>query len=332
VSTKSLPAHGTYARANGVHGRRGPCNCGPCRTIRLRVKKRNKVNRQLGRASRVPAGLAQAHLKTLNETMTWPQIGDLAGCDHGNLREIANGHVPVILCSTQNKILAVQPQISAPGKPVDATGTTRRVRGLRALGYSPAFIAKAFGFSETHVRLLSRGDQPTVRHRIAVKVAAVFTELATVPAPRSTSATMSRNYAQAHGWAPPGAWDDIDDPNAVPDWTGHCGSDRGYWMHQRQQLPMCPRCEQAHEAWLDEHGHLSMQELNQERFRARAAATTREADLAHDARELMRVCGLTTEQAAERLDVTRPHLHQALKRHPAPAKTEPTKPQLAKAA
>jgi predicted DNA-binding protein (UPF0251 family) len=75
-----------------------------------------------------------------------------------------------------------------------------------------------------------------------------------------------------------------------------------------------------------------MQELNQERFRARAAATTREADLAHDARELMRVCGLTTEQAAERLDVTRPHLHQALKRHPAPAKTEPTKPQLAKAA
>jgi hypothetical protein len=84
---------------------------------------------------------------------------------------------------------------------------------------------------------------------------------------------------------------------------------------------MCPRCEQAHEKWLDEHADLTVQELNQERFRARAAATTREADLAHDARELMRVCGLTVEQAAERLSVTRPHLHQAMKRHPAPAAT-----------
>lgn len=323
TAIKPLPEHGTYARANGVHGRRGPCNCGPCRTIRLRVKKRNKVNRQLGRASRVPADLAQAHLKTLSETMTWPQIGTLAGCDYGNLREIANGHVPVILCSTQNKILAVQPQISAPGKPVDATGTTRRVRGLRALGYSPAFIAKAFGFSETHVRLLSRGDQPTVRHRIAVKVAAVFAELATVPAPRSTSATMSRNYAQAHGWAPPGAWDDIDDPAAVPDWTGHCGTDRGYWMHRHQQLPMCQRCEQAHEKWLEEHADLTAQELNQARFRARAAASHREADLAIDARELMRVCGADVHLAAERLGVTRNHLQQALIRHPETADAQP---------
>jgi hypothetical protein len=317
TAAKPLPPHGTYARANGVHGRRGPCNCGPCREIRLRVRKRNKVNRQLGRSSRLPANRAQAHLKTLNETMTWPQIGAATGCDHGNLREIANGHVPVILRSTHEKILAVQPgTVTADGKLVDATGTTRRVQGLRALGYSPASIAKAFGFSETHVRLLSRGDQPTVRYRIAVKVAEVFAELATVPAPRSTSATMSRNYAQAHGWAPPGAWDDIDDPAAAPDWTGECGTDRGYWVHRRQKLPMCGRCQQAHEQWIAERDHLTAQELNRERFRARAAAGSREVDLAHDARELMRVCGTDTEQAAERLGVTRNHLQQVLLRHP----------------
>lgn len=317
MTTDSLPAHGTYARGNGSPGRRGPCNCGPCHTIRLRVKKRNKVNRQLGRASRVPAGPAQAHLKTLNQTMTWPQIGELTGCDHGNLREIANGRIPVILRSTRDKILAAQPQaITAPGKFVDATGTTRRVQALRAIGYSPAFIATAFSFSETHVRLLSRGNQPNVRYGVAVRVAAVFADLATTPAARSTSATMSRNYARNHGWAPPAAWDDIDDPAAVPDWTGECGTDRGYWVHRRQQLTMCPRCERAHQAWLAERADLAPQELNQERFRARAAAGGREADLATDARELMRY-GVDTERAAERLGVTRNHLQQVLIRHPA---------------
>jgi hypothetical protein len=220
----------------------------------------------------------------------------------------------------------------APGKFIDSTGIRRRIQALRAIGYSAKVIADRAGSAEVRIQLICSGRQPTVRQFLAVKILKVFVELHQTPAPPGRSSTVASKHALANGWAPPAAWDDIDDPNAVPDWTGHCGSDRGYWMHNRQQLPMCARCEQAHEAWLDRHGHLSMQELNQERFRARAAATTREADLAHDARELMRVSGLTTEQAAERLDVTRPHLHQALKRHPAPAKTEPAKPQLAKAA
>lgn len=46
-----------------------------------------------------------------------------------------------------------------------------------------------------------------------------------------------------------------------------------------------------------------------------AAAASREADLAHDGRELLRH-GADTEQAAERLGVTRNHLQQALLRHP----------------
>lgn len=316
MTAKPLPPHGTYARANGSHGRRGPCNCEPCRPVRLRVRKRNKVNRELGRPSRVPAGPAAAHLKALNDTMTWPQIGALAGCDFGNLREIANGHVPIILLSTHDKILAVQLQPPAPGKTIDAVGTTRRVQALRALGYSPAFIAKAFGFSETHVRQLSRGDQPTVRHRIAVKVAKVFAELAATPAPRSTSATMSRNYATAHGWAPPGAWDDIDDPNAIPEWTGHCGTDRGWWKHTVDAIPACPRCETAHAAWLAERRDLPAAERFRQLSLAKAAASQRGANLAHDARELMRVSGLSREQAAARLGVHKTYVDQAMKAHP----------------
>ena len=123
--------------------------------------------------------------------------------------------------------------------------------------------------------------------------------------------------ARRNGWAPPGAWDDdqIDDPQAHPEWTGECGTDRGYWVHRRQQLPMCTRCETAHEKWLTEHADLAPQARNQLQFAARISASSREADLATDARELLRL-GVGIEQAAERHGVTRNHLQQALLRHP----------------
>ncbi|MEU8902134.1 hypothetical protein [Streptomyces mirabilis] len=332
MSSKTLPAHGTYARGNGAPGYRKPCPCEPCHRAMRRGRKQRKVNRQLGQPALVDATPGRERLNLLQRTMTWAQICAATGCESHNLQFIADGRRNKIRRVTLNKILAVQPEAPAPGKYVDSTGIRRRIQALRAIGWSARIIADKADSAEVRIQLICSGEQPTVRHFLAVKILKVFVELHQTPAPAGRSATRAKNHALANGWAPPAAWDDIDDPNAVPDWTGRCGTDRGYWMHNRQQLPMCQRCKEAHEAWLDQHAHLSMQELNQERFRARAAATTREADLAHDARELMRVCGLTTEQAAERLEVTRPHLHQALKRHPAPVKAEPVKPQLAKAA
>jgi hypothetical protein len=219
TSTKTLPPHGTYARANGSPGRRPACHCEPCRTTRNRIKKRNKVNRELGRAAMVNATSARAHLALLRQTMTWPQIADRTSCEEGHLREIAVGKVPTIRRTTLNKVLATKPEPPAPGKFVDATGTIRRVRALRAVGYSATNIATSFGFAETHVRQISRGTQPTVRQRIADKIAAVYAEISNLPVPIGAGATMSRNYAAAQGWAPPGAWDDIDDPNSTPDTT-----------------------------------------------------------------------------------------------------------------
>jgi predicted DNA-binding protein (UPF0251 family) len=270
-----------------------------------------------------------AHLRDcLAAGMTQGLIARQAGVNQSTISRLLRRPDAQCQRSQAERILAVRVgDFSADGyRP--SIGTMRRVRGLYAAGHGPRKVGAIMDTAETRLIDIARGayGHVTLKTDMAVReaVAVLRDQLGTDSAARAR--------ALREGWPPLGAWDDIDDPNAEPEWTGHCGSDRGYWMHQRQQLPMCPRCEQAHAEWLDEHGHLSMQELNQERFRARAAATTREADLAHDARELMRVSGLTTEQAAERLDVTRPHLHQALKRHPAPAKAEPAKPQLVKAA
>lgn len=316
MTTKPLPAHGTYARANGCPGYREPCKCDPCHKELRRVRKLHNVNRQLGRPGLVDATPAREHLQTLLQQMTWEQIFTASGCDSRNLQLVADGRRTQIRRSTLTQILAVQPAPTARGKYVDATGTRRRIQALRAIGYSAKAIAKAAGSAEARMQLISSGAQPTVRHWLAEKINTVFVELHDTPAPASCSATMTRNHAKAQGWAPPAAWDDIDDPAAVPDWTGYCGTDRGWWTHRRQNLPMCPRCERAHARWYAERADLDPQARNQEMFRARAEASQREADLAHDARELFRY-GVDIEQAAARLGVTRQHLHQVLKRHPA---------------
>ena len=315
MTTKTLPAHGTYARGNGAPGYREPCKCGPCYKAMRRGRKKYIVNRQLGRPGLVDATPARQRLNELKATMTWGQICQAAGCESRNLKLIADGRRTQIRRSTLTGILAVQAEKPASGKYLDATGTRRRIQALRAIGWSAKAIAEAAASAEARIQLISTGEQPTVRQSLAEKITKVFVELHQTPAPTGRSATRTKNHAVANGWAPPAAWDDIDDPTALPDWTGHCGTDRGYWMHQRQQLPMCARCEQAHEDWLAEHAHLTAQELNRARFQARNTAVTREADLAADARELMRY-GADTEQAAARLGVTRNHLQQALLRNP----------------
>jgi|GEM_PF-2507928 len=204
---------------------------------------------------------------------------------------------------------------------VDATGTRRRLQALMANGWPQLRLGTHFGLHPRYVSELVR--QPLVYGTTAVAAAAAYDRLWNEDPRRHGVSTSSwkkiRTHARNNAWAPPGAWDDdtIDDPQAHPEWTGECGTDRGYWVHKRQQLPMCARCETAHADWLAAHGHLTRQELNREQFRARAAASGREADLATDARELMRY-GVGIEQAAERLQVTKQHLQQALLRHPQP--------------
>ena len=202
---------------------------------------------------------------------------------------------------------------------VNPTGTHRRLQALMANGWPQLRLGPHIGRHPVYVGALL--NQNNIYGVTAVAVAAAYDRLWNQD-PRQHGVKPGtykkvRGVARAHGWAPPAAWDDdtIDDPSAHPEWTGYCGTDRGWWVHKRQQLPMCARCEAAHAEWLAQHADLDPKLRNQALFKARSAAVSREADLAHDARELMRF-GADTEQAAERLGVTRNHLQQVLLRHP----------------
>ncbi len=320
TAVKSLPPHGTYARGNGAPGYREPCKCDPCYKAMRRGRKKYTVNRNLGRPGLIDATSARQRLNQLTRTMTWGQICDATGCEPRNLQLIADGRRTQIRRGTHDRIMAVTAQPPAPGKYVDSTGLCRRLRALRAIGWSAQILAEKASSAEVRIQLICSGTQPTVRQVLAEKILKLYAELSQTPAPAGRSATRAKNHAAANGWAPPAAWDDdrIDDPEAHPEWTGACGTDHGWWMHKVNELPPCPRCDEAHAAWIAERKHLPANERVRQLCYAKGAASQRGATLAADARELMRITGQDVEQIATRLGVTKAHLYQELLRHPEP--------------
>lgn len=255
-----------------------------------------------------------AHIQTcLNAG--WTRLG-IAAASHVSdraIRYILAGQ-PKVQRDNALRLLAIQPHHSPC---VPALGIIRRIRALCRAGYPIRWTAQQASCSNRHIYEILNGTAPLVDRGLAERFADVYHRHETRPGPSSPSRIAATNKE----WPGPEAWDPdtIDDPNGKPEWTGHCGTDRGWWMHKQQQLPMCQRCEQAHADWLAAHRHLPPSE----RFRAlgiaRGEASGRGAALADDARELMRISGLTHDQAAERLGITRQHLHQELCRHPEPA-------------
>lgn len=216
MTTRPLPAHGTYARANGSPGRRAGCNCQPCIKERRRVGKRNHVNRQLGRPGTVNATPARTHLQRLHEYMGWKTLAKRTTLDYRTLVQIYRGERATIRRTTASKILAVPVANNRDaGKYLDATGSIRRVRALQAIGHTTQAIADACQTGRAKIELIVNGKQPTVREMLAVKIRRAYEQLANQPG----TSVRSRNRARQESWPPPAAWDDdrIDDPTAKPE-------------------------------------------------------------------------------------------------------------------
>lgn len=124
---------------------------------------------------------------------------------------------------TARRILAVK-----PARPVTATGLTRRIRALSAMGWAVDTIAETAGVSPETVKAWRRGDVPGAGPTPAAPaLVRAYDALAMRTPPRITryersSVARVARAAQHHGWAPPLAWDDdtIDDPAAEPQGAG----------------------------------------------------------------------------------------------------------------
>jgi DNA-directed RNA polymerase specialized sigma24 family protein len=114
-------------------------------------------------------------------------------------------------------------------RPVDGTGTRRRLQALAVLGYSPRVLADYLGCSKQAVQQLTVSTR-LVHPATVARIAALYGPLSGLPpqfnrdisAERRPYIDQTAATARARGWLPPLAWEDvdIDDPHAVPDTTG----------------------------------------------------------------------------------------------------------------
>ncbi|TXS44917.1 hypothetical protein [Streptomyces sp. OR43] len=319
---QSVPAE-AFDHGDPKRYRRG-CRCDLCKAGVSADTLRWKYLRSVGRSGIVPIDRARRHVANLRAAgMPDKDIMKLAEISPEVLRRvIANG--AKLRYTTELRILAV-PAPSQPGRTmrrVDSVGTRRRLRALIALGWTrKAIAARIPGMYAEYLARLVHSESP-VTTWMAGRIEQGYRELAGLQpeahgvAPRE--AKRSRREAAENLWAPPGAWDDdrLDDPNVAPEWTGHCGTDRGWWMHRKQDIPVCTACHQAHEQWKQERRHLPRSEYMALVAASRASAFCRGAVIAQNARELL-ADGATYEQAANRLKVSTQHLFQELRRYPA---------------
>lgn len=105
---------------------------------------------------------------------------------------------------------------------VSAIGTVRRLQALCALGYTQVELGKELGVSNRRVHFILQQTMVLPRTRDAV--AKLYDRLCmTIPTdPEKLAHRHVRIHARARraaikqGWAPPLAWDDIDDPDETP--------------------------------------------------------------------------------------------------------------------
>lgn len=99
---------------------------------------------------------------------------------------------------------------------VPAIGTRRRVRALKALGFSGGEIGKHLGITYQAVHKLETSKASKVYAHTAKSVAEVYAQLS-LASPIGPHRERIRNHAARLDYALPRQWLDIDDPNETPD-------------------------------------------------------------------------------------------------------------------
>lgn len=208
------------------------CRGAACReATRVYESKRRRARAYGIPADRVDAQPVREHIELLRVNgVSYKALGKASGVAHSAINAILHGrkergHAPYarVLSSTAEKILAVKPTMDnmSAGRPIDATGTHRRIQALVAIGYSQNYLAGRLGIQRSNMSQTMTREQVTVR--TARLARALYAELWNKPNHPTvwherSAATRARNHAKAHGWLPPMAWDDdlIDDPKHFP--------------------------------------------------------------------------------------------------------------------
>lgn len=141
-----------------------------------------------------------------------PRHGTEAGCK----AHYRSGERPCDPCLDAHRRRNIMRRLYPHKRP--SIGSQRRIRALQAIGYGRDRIAKEIGWNDggamTHL-LRSESLLATTAERISD----VYERLS-MTVPEGAGPSRARTWARRHGYAPPLAWDDIDDPDELPNLGG----------------------------------------------------------------------------------------------------------------
>jgi len=175
----------------------------------------------------VDAGPVREHVLALRAAgLGRRRLHVLSGVPERTIEQLINGKPgkqpsKKVRVATAEALLAVKKDAEpADHMPVDATGFLRRMRALIARGFPGSFLARRLGM--TTANFWSRLEREQVWAVTARRGRELYDRLWNQdPLKLGVSAhscNRARNFALAHGWPGPLAWDDetIDDPKARP--------------------------------------------------------------------------------------------------------------------
>lgn len=178
-------------------------------------KKQYRLDRELGRARQTPSGPIVEHIESLRAAgWSMRSISQAAGLDDTAVGLMLRRRAPMVRTSTARAILALTPHSMLdavrPDQRVPSVGSLRRVRALLALGWTHEHLYARSGIRTSD---LARRPGAWVERSTHDTLAAMYDELCMTVGPSA----LTRSRAAASGYAPPLAWDDIDDPDEQPD-------------------------------------------------------------------------------------------------------------------
>lgn len=198
-----------------------------------------------------------AHVKGLHANgMTCRQIADAAG--HSSSDTVAHmvfdkrpPETTRIRRTTANALMAVELEGHRGwGARRDPTIPRRMLQALHAEGFSIPFLAGLLDRPSAALYEFEHGNRGGhyMRYAWGEAIVELYVKLAgTDPADygmSQQSITAAKSWAQKYRYAPSFCWDEdtIIDPDAIPEWTGACGSLTGYNIHKREDILMCFAC------------------------------------------------------------------------------------------
>lgn len=227
---------------------------------RARAKK-NWYLKQQGQGGYVDAAEIQQRIRKLHDEhqITFQRISEKAGVDVTIVKWHYQGyawprpHEPLTQCTwrVHNAIMTTVFGPADVAAQIRSHGTQRRLRALVAAGFPQHWLAEATGRSTAAVNNFLVKSRKFVDSEYAAAVEQVYrkyidTDPVTVGV-TSRARACALKVAAKRAWEPGHCWDDdtIDNPDAIPEWTGACGTQEGYRIHIREEIPPCDPCRET---------------------------------------------------------------------------------------